>query len=54
MHDNDELVSRASTLMVRMCGVTPPLPLVNAILDAIFEAIQNSPVCPVLSCYPFA
>lgn len=30
--------------MVRMCGVTPPLSLVNPILDAIFEAIQKSPV----------
>jgi len=30
--------------MVRMCGVVPPLPMVNPILDAIFDAIQNSPV----------
>jgi hypothetical protein len=51
VHDNDELVSHASTLLVRMCGVTPPLPLVNPILDAIFEAIQSSPVRPVLPCY---
>ncbi|RDB28522.1 Proteasome activator complex subunit 4 [Hypsizygus marmoreus] len=43
LHDNEELASRASTLMVRMCGVTPPLALVNPILDAIFDAIQNSP-----------
>ena len=42
--DNDDLASRASRLMVRMCGVVPPLPMVNPILDAIFEAIQNSPV----------
>ena len=45
VNDDDELVGRASTLLVRMCGVTPPLPLVNPLLDAIFEAIQNSPVC---------
>ncbi|KAF8226105.1 hypothetical protein L208DRAFT_1425249 [Tricholoma matsutake] len=44
VHDNDELASRASTLMVQMCGVTPPLPLVNPILDAIFQAIRSSPV----------
>ncbi|EPQ60969.1 hypothetical protein GLOTRDRAFT_135553 [Gloeophyllum trabeum ATCC 11539] len=43
LHDNDELSSRASILLVRMCGVTPPLSLVNAVLDAIFDAIQNSP-----------
>ncbi|KAF5377624.1 hypothetical protein D9615_005155 [Tricholomella constricta] len=43
LHDNNELATRASTLMVRMCGVTPPLPMVSQILDAIFEAIQNSP-----------
>ena len=42
--DNDDLASQASRLMVRMCGVVPPLPMVNPILDAIFEAIQNSPV----------
>ncbi|KAF5368154.1 hypothetical protein D9615_010202 [Tricholomella constricta] len=43
LHDNNELATRASTLMVRMCGVTPPLPLVSQILDAIFEARQKSP-----------
>ncbi|KAG5648200.1 hypothetical protein DXG03_006155 [Asterophora parasitica] len=43
LHDNPELANRASTLMVRMCGVTPPLPMVSQILDAIFEAITNSP-----------
>ncbi|KAF8640852.1 hypothetical protein AX17_000500 [Amanita inopinata Kibby_2008] len=43
VNDNKELVSRASTLLVRMCGVTPPLSLVNPLLDAMFEAIQTSP-----------
>ena len=43
--DNDELAQRANLLLVRMCGVTPPASLVNPILDAIFDAIQNSPVC---------
>lgn len=43
VNDNDELASRASVLLVRMCGVTPPVPLVNPIFDAIFDAIQNSP-----------
>ncbi|KAF9014988.1 hypothetical protein BDQ17DRAFT_1418116 [Cyathus striatus] len=43
VNDNNELASRGSTLLVRMCGVTPPPSLVNPILDAIFDAIQNSP-----------
>ena len=42
--DNNDLAIRASTLLVRMCGVAPPVPLVNPILDAIFEAIHTSPV----------
>lgn len=42
--DNDELVNRANLLLVRMCGVSPPRSLVNPLLDAIFEAIQTSPV----------
>lgn len=42
--DNDDLAIRGSTLLVRMCGVTPPVPLVNPMLDAIFDAIQTSPV----------
>lgn len=41
--DNNDLVTHASTLLVRMCGVTPPVPLVNPILDAIYEAIKTSP-----------
>ncbi|KAF7437108.1 hypothetical protein PC9H_003942 [Pleurotus ostreatus] len=41
--DNDELASRAGMLLVRMCGVTPPRPLINPILDAMFDAIQTSP-----------
>ncbi|KAJ7597613.1 hypothetical protein C8J56DRAFT_1001469 [Mycena floridula] len=43
INDNDELASRASILLVRMCGVTPPRNLVNPILDTIFEAVQSSP-----------
>ncbi|KAF5355656.1 hypothetical protein D9756_004216 [Leucocoprinus leucothites] len=43
LNDNDDLASRASRLLVRMCGVTPPVPLVSPILDAIFHTIQNSP-----------
>lgn len=27
-----------------MCGVTPPVPLIDPLLDAIFEAIRRSPV----------
>ncbi|KAL0950828.1 hypothetical protein HGRIS_007590 [Hohenbuehelia grisea] len=44
VNDNDELASRANLLLVRMCGVMPPRSLINPILDAIFEAIQSSPV----------
>ncbi|KNZ79712.1 Proteasome activator complex subunit 4 [Termitomyces sp. J132] len=43
LHDNTELSNRASTLLVRMCGVTPPLVMVGQILDGIFEAIRTSP-----------
>lgn len=44
VNDNKELASRASMLLVRMCGVTPPRPLVDPIFDAIFDTIQQSPV----------
>lgn len=52
VNDNDELANRAHVLLVRMCGVTPPRALINPILDAIFEAIQASPVSIplILSC----
>ncbi|KIY51373.1 hypothetical protein FISHEDRAFT_37518 [Fistulina hepatica ATCC 64428] len=40
--DNNELATRATTLLVRMCGVMPPQSLVNPILDAIFEAIRSA------------
>ncbi|KAF9472467.1 hypothetical protein BDN70DRAFT_886944 [Pholiota conissans] len=43
INDNNNLASRASSLLVRMCGVTPPVPLINPILEAIFDTIQNSP-----------
>ncbi|KAG6866832.1 hypothetical protein C0991_008768 [Blastosporella zonata] len=43
LHDNTELSNRASTLLVRMCGVTPPLCMVGKLLDGIFEAIRTSP-----------
>ncbi|KAG6845633.1 hypothetical protein H0H87_005840 [Tephrocybe sp. NHM501043] len=43
VHDNTELSNRASTLLVRMCGVTPPLPMVGPLLDGIFDAIRSSP-----------
>jgi proteasome activator subunit 4 len=43
VNDNDILAARASTLLVRMCGVTPPHQLVKPLLEAIFDAIQNSP-----------
>ncbi|KAF9568562.1 hypothetical protein CPC08DRAFT_679680 [Agrocybe pediades] len=43
LNDNSNLASRASSLLVRMCGVTPPVSLISGILDAIFDAIQTSP-----------
>ncbi|KAL0579785.1 Proteasome activator BLM10 [Marasmius crinis-equi] len=43
LSDSDDLASRAKMLLVRMCGVSPPRPLINQILDQIFEAIQSSP-----------
>ncbi|KII93397.1 hypothetical protein PLICRDRAFT_694576 [Plicaturopsis crispa FD-325 SS-3] len=42
VNDNDELVSAANVLLVRMCGVTPPRSLVDPMLDAIFESIRKS------------
>ncbi|THH19718.1 hypothetical protein EW146_g1513 [Bondarzewia mesenterica] len=50
VNDDDELVSRSRLLLVRMCGVTPPRPLIDPILDAIFDAIQNSPVRDSFAC----
>ena len=44
VNDNDELLSRARMLLVRMCGVTPPRPLIGSILKVIFDTILNSPV----------
>lgn len=44
VNDNDELLSRARMLLVRMCGVTPPRPLIGPILKVIFDTILNSPV----------
>ena len=43
VNDNKELVTRASNLLVRMCGVSPPTSLINPILGAIFDAIHDSP-----------
>jgi proteasome activator subunit 4 len=48
VNDNDELAMRASTLLVRMCGVTPPTTVVKPILTAIFDAILKSPVSQTL------
>jgi len=49
VNDNDELALDASVLLVKMCGVTPPRSLIDPILNAMFEAIQQAPVC-VRSC----
>lgn len=44
VNDNDDLSRRANNLLVRMCGVVPPLALVNPVIDAIFLALKTSPV----------
>ena len=44
VNDNDDLAHRAKVLLNRMCGVLPPRSLINPILDAMFDAIQTSPV----------
>jgi len=44
VNDNDELATRASYVLVRMCGVTPPASLVNPLIDAMFTAIRKSAV----------
>ncbi|KAI5124439.1 hypothetical protein M0805_008323 [Coniferiporia weirii] len=43
VNDNDDLSRRASNLLVRMCGVVPPRPLVNPLIDAVFDTIRTSP-----------
>jgi len=53
VNDNDELATRASYVLVRMCGVTPPASLVNPLIDAMFTAIRKSAVslqCQDVSC----
>ncbi|EJD55475.1 hypothetical protein AURDEDRAFT_109790 [Auricularia subglabra TFB-10046 SS5] len=42
VNDNDELAARASLVLVRMCGVTPPTALVNPLIDAMFDAIRKA------------
>lgn len=44
VNDNDDLAHRAKVLLNRMCGIIPPRPLINPVLDAMFNAIQASPV----------
>ncbi|OCH96655.1 hypothetical protein OBBRIDRAFT_787227 [Obba rivulosa] len=43
LNDNDDLSYRANLLLVRMCGVITPRPLVSPLLGEIFKAIQKSP-----------
>lgn len=43
VNDNDELVARSNQLLVRMCGVTPPVDLIRPLLGHIFNAIMLSP-----------
>ncbi|GJJ09449.1 hypothetical protein Clacol_003672 [Clathrus columnatus] len=43
VNDNDELVTRSNLLLVRMCGVTPPVDLIPLLLNHIFNAIKSSP-----------
>lgn len=48
LNDNNELSQRAGYLLTRTCGVSPPKELITPILNAFFEAIQNSPVSPFI------
>ncbi|KAG8908485.1 hypothetical protein FRB99_005843 [Tulasnella sp. 403] len=43
LQDSDDLARRAHSLLVGLCGVTPPLPVVPRLLEAIFETIRTSP-----------
>lgn len=44
VNDDDELAARADLLLNRMCGVSPPRPLLNRLLDSVFHAIKTSSV----------
>jgi hypothetical protein len=44
VHDNEDLVKRASSLLTRMCAFAPPQGLLEQVLDRIFDAIQHSTV----------
>ncbi|CAK5265273.1 unnamed protein product [Mycena citricolor] len=43
VNDNQDLATRANDVLVQMCGVTVPVPLINPLIDGIFESIRNSP-----------
>lgn len=47
INDNEDLANLARTLLIRMCGVTPPRQLLSPLMDAVFEAIQKSPLWKV-------
>lgn len=53
VNDNEDLANLARTLLIRMCGVTPPRQLLSPLMDAVFEAIQKSPVCFVVPMFPW-
>ena len=44
LNDNNDLASRASLLLTRTCGVSPPREMITLILNEFFKAIQESPV----------
>jgi proteasome activator subunit 4 len=44
VNDNEELTTRASMLLTRMCAVSPPADLLEKILDSVFDAIKTSTV----------
>ncbi|KAG8998807.1 hypothetical protein FRB90_012229 [Tulasnella sp. 427] len=43
LQDNDALARRSQTLLASLCGVTPPLSKLPALLDVVFDTIRNSP-----------
>ncbi|CCA68831.1 hypothetical protein PIIN_02692 [Serendipita indica DSM 11827] len=43
LNDNNDLASRASLLLTRTCGVSPPREMIAPILHELYKAIQDSP-----------
>jgi hypothetical protein len=44
LNDNNDLAQRASFLLTRTCGVSPPRELISPFLNSLFQVIQESTV----------